>query len=77
VADCDPVHGGSLTWPAGRPQVKLGTLSVTAPVANSAAGERQLIFDPIWLVDGIELSVDTLALARSRAYSISFEPRNP
>jgi len=30
AADGDPVHDGSLTWPMDRPQVELGTLSVTA-----------------------------------------------
>ena len=55
----------------------LGTLSVTAPVADSAAAERQLIFDPIRLVDGIELSEDPLPLARSRVYAISYARRNP
>lgn len=77
AAEGDPVHDGSLTWPMDRPQVELGTLSVTAPVADSAAVERQLIFDPIRLVDGIELSEDPLPLVRSRAYAISYARRNP
>ena len=77
AADGDPVHDGSLTWPADRPQVELGTVSVTTPVADSVTAERQLIFDPIRLVDGIELSEDPLPLVRSRVYAISYARRNP
>jgi catalase len=47
------------------------------PVADSAVAERQRIFDPIRLVDGIELSEDPLPLVWSRAYAISYQRRNP
>ena len=77
AADGDPVHDGSLTWPADRPQVELGTLSATRAVTDSVAAERQLIFDPIRLVDGIELSEDPLPLVRSRVYAVSYARRNP
>jgi catalase len=77
AADGDPVHDGSIIWPADRPVVELGTLSLTAPVADSAATERKLIFDPIRLTDGIELSDDPLPAARSKVYSVSYERRNP
>ena len=52
-------------------------MSVTAPVADSATTERQLIFDPVQLVDGIELSEDSLPMLRSRVYAISYARRNP
>jgi catalase len=55
AADGDPVDDGSLPWPEERPQVELGTIAVSSQVADSAAAERRLLFDPARLVDGIEL----------------------
>ncbi|MGZ3414842.1 MAG: catalase family peroxidase [Isosphaeraceae bacterium] len=74
--DGDPVDDGSLPWPEERPQVELGTLSLTSRVADSAVVERGLIFDPARLVDGIELSSDPLLLARSAVYAISYRRRH-
>jgi len=74
--DGDPVDDGSLPWPDERTQVKLGTLSVTSQVTDSAVAERRLIFDPARLVDGIELSDDPLPAVRSAVYAISYRRRN-
>ena len=52
-------------WYLFLPQVRL-----------SAADERRLVFDPTNLTDGIELSHDPILLARSAAYSISYEQRS-
>ena len=76
AAEGDPVEDASLPWPAERPQVELGTLAVTARVADSAAAERRLLFDPARLVDGIELSGDPLLLARPAVYAVSYRRRN-
>jgi catalase len=76
AAEGDPVDDGSLPWPEGRPQVELGTLSITSPVADSAAAERRLVFDPARLVDGIELSDDPLPAVRSAVYAISYRRRH-
>ena len=72
----DPVDDGSLPWPEERRQVELGTITVSSEVANSAAAERRLLFDPARLVDGIELSEDPLLLARSDVYAIAYQRRN-
>ena len=56
----DPIDDASITWPADRPQVELGSIKVMKPVGDSEAAQRKLIFDPIGLVDGIELSNDPL-----------------
>jgi catalase len=74
--DGDPVDDGSLPWPEERPQVELGTITVTSLVADSAALERQLLFDPTRFADGIELSRDLLPLARSAVYAIAYRRRN-
>ena len=72
----DPIQDASVSWPADRPQVALGEITVTKRLADSDALQRKLIFDPIHLVDGIELSGDPLPAARSAIYSISYERRN-
>ncbi len=72
AAPGDPIDDASATWPADRPQVRLGTLSVERP---SDADERQLLFDPARLVDGIEPSGDPLIPARSRIYAVSYRRR--
>jgi catalase len=76
AAEGDPVADGSLPWPEERPQVELGTIAVSSQVADSAAAERRLLFDPARLVDGIELSEDPLPLARSAVYAIAYQRRN-
>ena len=73
----DPIDDGSVSWPDDRPQLELGSIKVMKPVADSDAAQRKLIFDPIRLVDGIELSNDPLPPARSAIYSISYSRRNP
>jgi catalase len=67
----DVIEDPSLSWPEERPEVELGVLTVTARVADSAAIERTLDFDPSRLVDGIDLSGDPILLARSAIYAIA------
>lgn len=73
----DPIDDASISWPADRRQVELGTIKVTKLVEDGDAVQRKLIFDPTALVDGIELSNDPLLPARSAIYSISYKRRNP
>lgn len=72
----DPIDDGSQPLPADRPQIAMGTLSITSLLSDSALVERQLLFDPARLVDGIELSDDSLPAIRSVLYAISFRRRN-
>jgi len=67
----------SISWPDDRPQLELGSIKIIKPVADSEAVQRKLIFDPVRLADGIELSNDPLPPARSAVYSISYSRRNP
>ena len=73
----DPIDDASISWPADRPLVGLGSIKVIKLVKDSEAAQRKLIFDPIALVDGIELSTDPLPPARSAIYSVSYKRRNP
>ena len=71
----DPTDDVTALWPAERPRVELGRLEITAISPTSAADERRLIFDPTNRTDGIDLSGDPILLARSEAYSISYDQR--
>jgi catalase len=72
----DPTDDPTALWPPDRMRVDLGRLEVTSMSSTSAQDERQLIFDPTNLADGIDLSKDPILLARSSAYSISYERRS-
>ncbi|HSU91418.1 MAG TPA: catalase family peroxidase [Sporolactobacillaceae bacterium] len=76
AAENDPTDDATILWPADRPRVELGRLEVTSISPTSAADERRLVFDPTNLTDGIELSADPIPLARSAAYSISYDQRS-
>jgi catalase len=72
----DPTDDVTALWPVDRPLVDLGRLQVTGISPTSAAEERRLVFDPTNLTDGIDLSADPILLARSAAYSISYDHRS-
>lgn len=67
----DVVDDATIHWPADRPVVDLGTITLTAPVADDAAEQKQIIFDPIPRVEGIEPSNDPLLELRAAVYLIS------
>jgi catalase len=72
----DPTNDITALWPAERSLVELGRLDITAISPTGAADERRIIFDPTNLTDGIDLSDDPILLARSAAYSISYDHRS-
>ncbi len=72
----DPTDDPTALWPAERPQVELGRLEVISISPTGAEDERRLVFDPTNRTDGIDLSADPILLARSAAYSISYERRH-
>lgn len=71
----DPTSDPTALWPDDRARVELGRLEVTSISPTGAQDERRLIFDPTNCTDGIDLSDDPILLARSAAYSISYERR--
>jgi catalase len=71
AGDGDKVNDATEVWPDNRPTVELGVLAITAKVANNDAAQRDLAFDPLYLIDGIEASDDPLLEARSAAYAVS------
>jgi catalase len=72
----DPTDDPTALWPAARRRVELGRLEISGISASSLADERRLIFDPTNLTPGIEPSADPVLLARSAAYSISYDKRS-
>ncbi len=69
--DGDAVDDATIHWPEHRRQVVLGRIVLTAPVADDAKEQRQIIFDPIPRVEGIEPSDDPLLELRAAVYLIS------
>ncbi len=67
----DPTHDSTLVWPDDRQAIDAGTISITSILADSAAAEKKLVFDPTHLTDGIELSDDPLPALRAEVYSLS------
>ena len=76
AGESDPTDDATALWPADRPLVEIGRLEVTRISPTSAADERRLVFDPTNVTDGIGLSADPFLLARSAAYSISYDHRS-
>jgi catalase len=67
----DVVDDATIHWPADRPIAEFGTITLTKPVANDTAEQKQIIFDPIPRVDGIEPSRDPLLELRAAIYLMS------
>jgi catalase len=67
----DIVDDATIHWPEERTLLELGELSLSALVADDAAEQKQIIFDPIPRVAGIEPSADPLVELRAAVYLIS------
>jgi len=72
----DPIDDITALWPETRRRVELGRLEIARISPSSASDERALVFDPTNLTDGIELPNDPILLARSAAYSLSYDYRS-
>jgi catalase len=71
AADGDVVDDSTAHWPGERPLVEFGTVALNGLVPDGDAAERQIIFDPIPRVDGIESSGDPLLEPRANVYLTS------
>ena len=76
AAEGDPTDDATAVWPEDRPVVCLGRLQIDAISPTSQDDERQLLFDPSRVPDGIDLSMDPILLARPHAYAVDFARRN-
>jgi catalase len=69
--DGDAVNDVTVQWPDSRKFLDLGTVSLTEPVLDQAHEQKQIIFDPIPRLEGIEPSDDPLLELRAAIYLIS------
>lgn len=67
----DPTNDGSIVWPDDRKRVELGTLSLTTIAPDNEALQRKLMYTPILLTNGIELSDDPFPVLRAAVYALS------
>jgi catalase len=71
----DVVDDATIHWPSTRTVADLGRIELTGMVADDAAEQQQIIFDPIPRVAGIEPSDDPLLELRAAIYLISGRSR--
>ena len=76
AAPGDQTKDPSQPWPDDRKVVDLGTLTLNKAVPDSLEVQKKLLFMPTQLIDGIEMSDDTLPSIRAGAYAISFARRS-
>jgi catalase len=69
--DGDVVNDATIQWPSDREVRELGAVELTTPVADDAAQQKHVIFDPIPRLSGIEPSDDPLLELRAAVYLIS------
>lgn len=73
--DGDVVDDATISWPLDREVRELGTVELTSPVADDAAQQKHVIFDPIPRLAGIEASDDPLLELRAALYLLSGRKR--
>jgi catalase len=73
--DGDAITDDTVTWPADRRLVELGTLTLTTMAPDQVQTQKRLLFNPVSLPAGIAPSADPILLARFPAYAVSFRQR--
>jgi catalase len=76
AAPGDPTDDATRAWPADRPVIDAGILTLTRSSDQDDGACRDVNFDPTVLPSGIAPSNDPLLAARSGAYSRSFNLRS-
>ena len=71
----DQTKDPSQRWPNDRQVVNLGLLTVDKVLPDSREVQKDLLFLPTNLTDGIELSDDRMPVVRSAVYGIAFARR--
>lgn len=69
--DGDNVNDATVHWPQDRKLVEFGTIELKELVTDNAHEQKQIIFDPIPRLEGIEPSDDPLLELRAAVYLIS------
>jgi catalase len=74
AAEGDDPHDPTSVWKGSR-TFDAGTLEITAPDPDRETDGELIVFDPVRIVDGIELSDDPILRYRPLAYSVSADRR--
>ena len=73
--DGDNVNNATVHWPKERKVVELGSVSLESIVEDHLKESKNVIFDPVPRVEGIEPSDDPLFEMRAAVYLISGKQR--
>jgi catalase len=71
----DSENDPTVLWPAGRREIKAGTLTLTSYAPDQASGAYTINFDPMHMADGIAPTDDPVLRFRSPSYAISHSRR--
>jgi catalase len=71
----DSENDPTVLWPAGRREIKAGTLTLTSSAPDQASGAYTINFDPMMMADGIEPTDDPILRFRSSSYATSHSRR--
>jgi catalase len=72
----DQTKDPSQPWPNDRQVLDLGVLTLHKALADSREVQKDLLFLPTNLPDGIELSDDRMPVIRSAVYGVAFARRS-
>jgi catalase len=67
----DETADATICWPANRPQIEFGVITLTKRANDQEPELRKMIFDPRPQVDGIQPSADPLFEVRANLYLLS------
>jgi len=73
--DGDQTNEATVRWPEDRKLVKLGTIKLEAVADDNDEKQRNIIFDPVPRVEGVEPSDDPIIDMRASIYLISGKER--
>ncbi len=76
AAPGDPTDDPSKEWPEDRKLVDLGVLTIEKVVPDSLEAQKELLFLPGQVIDGIDVSDDPMIAIRDGAYAVSFSRRS-
>jgi catalase len=71
----DSENDPTVLWPAGRREIKAGTLTLTSFTPDQTSGAYKINFDPMQMADGIAPTDDPVLRFRSSSYAISHSRR--
>ena len=71
----DPQDDPTQLWPAGRKEIRAGTMTIHSVTPSAIAGSYGINFDPLVLADGIAATDDPVLRFRSPSYGVSYSKR--